>query len=195
MGSAGGNVPGTRTVEELLAEHLPAIGSWLRLRAGAHIKARESCSDLVQSVCREVLEQADGFDFRGDAQFRSWLYTMALRKLVDRDRYYAAQRRDHARERSLDGEREARGDAAFAEACRTVASPSSHAVSLENLDLIERAFDGLKDEHKDVIILHRLGGLSHREIGEQLGRSEEASKILLRRALARLTRLISELDA
>src|SRR5688500_18947507 len=39
----------------LLAEHLGGLRSFIRLRMGKALRERESCSDIAQSVCREVL--------------------------------------------------------------------------------------------------------------------------------------------
>ena len=60
------------------------------------------------------------------------------------------------------------------------------ALAKEEVLLFEAAFDTLSDEHREVISLSRIVGLSHQEIGEQLGRSEAAARQLLHRALAAL---------
>ncbi|MCA8975247.1 MAG: hypothetical protein KDC98_11025, partial [Planctomycetes bacterium] len=44
-----------QAVEELLVRHLPRLRAFVRLRSPFALRARESCSDLVQSVCREVI--------------------------------------------------------------------------------------------------------------------------------------------
>jgi RNA polymerase sigma factor (sigma-70 family) len=48
---------------------------------------------------------------------------------------------------------------------------------------MERAFDLLSDDHREVITLSRIVGLSHAEIAAELGRSEGAVRVLLSRAL------------
>ena len=50
---------------------------------GPQLRAKESASDLVQSVCREVLGRLDRFQHGGEAGFRHWLYATALRKVRD----------------------------------------------------------------------------------------------------------------
>ena len=75
-------------MDRLLERHLPALRAFVRLRAGPAVAEHESNSDLVQSVCREVLEGAGAFEYRGEAAFKSWLFTTALRKIVEKDRYY-----------------------------------------------------------------------------------------------------------
>ena len=85
-------------MDALVAKHLPGLRAFIRLRAGKLIRAKESCSDLVQSTCRDILTHVDRFQHPSEAAFRHWLYTTALRKIRKRADYYAAQRRDAADE-------------------------------------------------------------------------------------------------
>jgi len=57
----------------------------------------------------------------------------------------------------------------------------------EELDRLEKAIDELKPEYKEVIVLTKIEGLSHKEIGERLGKSADAVGKLLSRAMVALT--------
>lgn len=173
--------------EEVLERHLSGLRAFVRLRSNRRIRERESASDIVQSVCRELLEQ-EGFEYRGEAELRGWLYTAALRKIVERDRKMNAQKRDVRREVRDDGER------GLLDAYATISTPSMHASAREQLARIEAAFDRLSEEQREVLSLARVAGFSHREIAERTGRSEESSRQLLRRALIRLSIVLEEDD-
>ena len=69
-----------------------------RLRAGEFVRARESSSDLVQSVCREVLANIGRFQHPSESAFKQWLFREALRKIVDRRDYWLAEKREVLRE-------------------------------------------------------------------------------------------------
>jgi len=43
-------------IDELLHRYLPGLRAFVRLRASPAVRAKESASDIAQSVCREVLE-------------------------------------------------------------------------------------------------------------------------------------------
>jgi len=174
-------------VESLLRCHLPALRAFLRLRAGALLRQHESVSDLVQSVCREVLQSLGRFEYRGEARFRAWLFVKALAKVQDHARRLHAQRRDVARESPLadEGELAARG------ACYSQLTPSRVAMAREELAAFEVAFDRLDEDHREVITLVRVAGLSQAEAAEQMGRSEDAVRVLLQRALLRLSWFLS----
>jgi len=172
-------------LDRLLAEHLDSLRAFVRLRAGAAVRARLGQSDIVQSVCREVLQARERFEYQGDAAFRSWLYTAALRKVVELDRKLHAAKRDVAREHALDAEGGA--DAALLQGYATVTTPSLVAMGREGAAKLEEAFDALSEEQREIITLARVAGLSHAELAQQLGKSEENCRQMLRRALMKLS--------
>jgi RNA polymerase sigma-70 factor (ECF subfamily) len=178
-------------VEELLSEHLEGLRGYVRLRAGRELRMMESASDIVQSVCREILQHKDRFRFPGKDGFKKWLYTTAMRKLSNRAKGYRAVKRD-AHRVPLDGvpqEVVARG---LLDCYRTFCTPSGVLQAREEVERIEAAFDALPDDYREVITLSRIVGLSHAEIAERSGRSEGATRTLLYRALGRLAEVLEK---
>ena len=175
-------------LERLLEHHLPELRRYVRYRAGPLVRSREASSDLVQSVCREVLERAGQFRHASRSAFRRWLFATALRKIVDRRDFYLAQRRDALREVPLESDGTEGGGALAVSGERS--TPSHCAMVSEEMERLERAFDQLGDEQRQVVTLAHVVGLSRREIAEQLGKSEGAVRMLLHRALARLSSLL-----
>ncbi len=171
-------------VDELMAQHLPALLAFARLRLGPMLAAKESAHDVVQSALREVIEGAHRFQYGGEAAFRAWLYTHVTRKIADRAEYWGAQRRHPAREEA--------DDAGVLElARRTLGSPSEMAMGREALQRLDDAFARLPDDHREVILLSRVAGLTRAEIAVATGRSEASIRNLLPRALARLAELLT----
>ncbi|GJM20595.1 MAG: hypothetical protein DHS20C15_05100 [Planctomycetota bacterium] len=168
-------------VNALLEQHLPGLRAWVRLKAGPLVRAREGESDVVQSTCREVLTHADRFVHRGEAQFRRWLYTTALRKILDKHDFHTAARRD-ARRNTGDG------DAALLAVYSQLGTPSGVASAREQLDRIEAAFAELADDERDVVLLSRILGFSRAEVAAELGRSEAGVRNLLHRSLVKLSK-------
>lgn len=173
----------TAAQDELFRQHLPGLRAFVRLRADGPLRLRESQSDLVQSICREVLSDLGAFEYRDPASFRSWMFTLALNKIRQKARFHRAARRDPERERRLPEGSDADLVASYA----GLANPSRSAIAREEMLRFEAAFDRLDQDHRDVIVWSRLVGLPHREIAERLGRSEQAVRSLLSRALARLS--------
>jgi len=169
-------------VDALIERHLPGLLAYVRLHSGPLIRARESCSDLAQSVCREVLSGRERLEYRGEAPFRKWLFAKAMSKILDRQRYWMAQKRDPDREQRYDE----LSDGALLQTLNSVCSPSEAVAGAEDLERFERVFAGLPEDYRRVILLARIVGCSHAEIAEELGCTEGASRMLLNRALVRL---------
>jgi len=174
-------------LEALVERNLPGLRAFVRLRAGAEMRAREGESDIVQSTCREILEHADGFVYPGEAGFRKWLYTTALRKVLNKTEFHRAAKRDVRREQKP---ADTRGDEALLGCYKTIATPSQAAVAREELERIEAAVEQLPEDYREVLVLSRIVGFSRSEVAEQMNRSESAVSNLLHRALAQLARLL-----
>jgi len=177
-GTAGAPTTPTRErrdlpLEELLERHLPDLRAYLRRRARGLLAARESASDLAQSVCREVIEHVDRFEHGAEESFRAWLYRTAERKLVSRYRYYTAIKRDGG---------PAEGDGPLPP------TPSQQVAAREELAAAEAALARLDPPYREAILLSRVEGLSHAEIARRMGRSEGAVRNLVYRGLAQVAK-------
>jgi RNA polymerase sigma-70 factor, ECF subfamily len=168
------------SLEELLAGYLPELQGYLRRRAEGLVAAREASSDLVQSVCREILGNLSRFQHGSEAEFRNWVFRTADRKVVDKHRYYTAQRRDPTRE--MDEPHDPSGDA----------TPSRHAVAREEYERVRRALESLPPHYREVVVLSRVFELPHAEIARRLEKSEGAVRNILSRALADVARKLAE---
>lgn len=169
-------------VSELLERHYPQLLTFVRLHAGPWLRAKESCSDLAQSVCLEVLQDLSGFEYRGEPQFRKWLFQKTLSKITDRQRYYSARKRNAI----------PRGETTLGAVPAAFASPSQAAIQHEELERLAEVFPRLPEEYRQVITYARIIGLSHVETGVEMGRSPQAVASLLYRAMARLAWLMEE---
>jgi len=182
-------------LDQLIGEHLGDLRAFVRLKVDPGLRIRESHSDLVQSVCREVLENLPGFEFRGAGSFRAWLFTAALNKVRQKFNFHRAQKRDLAREQHVEaGEDDGSSVGAhlYASLCSLEPSPSQHAIAREQAARIERAMDRLPEDDREILLLSRVVGLTQREIAERTGRTEKAVEHRIRRAGVRLLAALEE---
>lgn len=171
--------------EQMLEHVLPRLRAFVRARLGNRLLAKESASDLVQSVCREALTGLADKPFADAAAFRHWLFKLAVHKIVDKARFHAAGNRDAAREQSIE-------DVAATAALASLLTPSRDAAGRERLRRFEQAFAQLPEDYRQAIVLHRIVGLSYADIATELRRSEGAARNLVYRGLARLTSLMGD---
>jgi RNA polymerase sigma factor (sigma-70 family) len=180
--AAGGDAA---ALAELVGQHLDELRAFVRARAQSLPLRWESSSDIVQSVCREVLSNAEAFRYPEQNAFRRWLFKTAERKIGHRRDYYGAEKRDIRRAASLED---------FAALRAEGPSPSGEAIAREEMERVERAFLALPEHYRDVIYQARVLGRSREEIGRETGRAPAAVGNLLFRALAALAERLESND-
>ncbi|MCA8971100.1 MAG: sigma-70 family RNA polymerase sigma factor [Planctomycetes bacterium] len=162
----------------LMEQCLPEVEAYIRFHMG-NLAMFESSSDVVQSICREVLEDMPQIEMRGALAFKRYLYLHASRKLASKGRYYRAARRDSVRAAPID-------DHAMLEAARHIMSPSQEAIGNEEAERYAQALERLPDDQRSVVVLCRGLGMSSIEAGAELGMTPGNVRVTLHRALARL---------
>jgi RNA polymerase sigma-70 factor, ECF subfamily len=168
-------------VEGLLARFLPDLRRFVEKRAGTDVLLKESGADLVQSVCRELFTglRDERFEYRGEREFKQWLYGAAVLKIEGHRRRWRAAMREAGREERLPSE-------GFDAALSISTTPSADAIRDEERERLRAAIAELPDHYREVVDLAHLQGLSHAEIAARLSITESNSRVLLARALARL---------
>lgn len=173
----------------LLEQYLPRVRAFIRLRMNDALRKRESCSDLVQEVCVDLLRAQENFEYRGEAEFRSWLFQAALNKVRERQRFWMSNKRDVRREvKPAVGTDSTR----LSQIYLTLGTPSRQIMAEEHMQRLEAAFDELPDHYRQVVTMARVAGLPHEEIAKQLGKTVGATRQILGRALIRLGDLMKE---
>lgn len=153
----------------LYADLAPVVHGYLRTRG-----AREP-EDVLGEVFLQVVRDLERFD--GDeAGFRSWVFTIAHRRIID-------ESRQHGR-RPV----EAADDADLELALPTAATGEAEALERMGTEDVVRILGVLTDEQRDALALRFVAGLSQAEVAEVTGRNANAVKALQRRALANLRR-------
>jgi RNA polymerase sigma-70 factor (ECF subfamily) len=179
-----GAAPGDeRHLDAVVARYLPRLHAYVRLHMSGPLRAREASVDVVQSICREVLEERENFVYQGEGQLVSWLLTAAMNKLRERARFAGRQKRDVRRETPED----LVDPALYA----SLVTPSRDAIGREEIERLERALSRLPDDYREVVILARIVGLPHADISAHMGRTGSSTRNLLGRAL---TKLVEEID-
>jgi RNA polymerase sigma-70 factor (ECF subfamily) len=180
---AEGRALGRAELEALLVPRLAQLRSWVRLRAGRELRAREGVSDILQSALREMVEQAGAVSFPSEAAFRRWVHQVVAHTIVSKSRYHAARKREAGRAEQL-------ASRVFElpqrEQSSIPASPSEHAVRAEDLELLERALAELDEEDREIVCLRRFFDVPTPEIATTIGMPESTVRWRLARAMAQL---------
>ncbi len=160
----------------------------IRLRMGKELRSKLESMDLVQDVLVSALRDLGDFTYKDEGDFLRWLSKIAENRLRDNVDKLHADKRDIRKEVRLDNHGPTTGGRFFAVRGPIHATTPSVIMSRrEDLDELAKAVDELKPEYKEVIVLTKIEGLSYKEISDKLGKSSEAVRKLVSRAMAALT--------
>jgi RNA polymerase sigma-70 factor (ECF subfamily) len=150
-----------RAATQLVERHAPALA-----RFAVSCGVRDDIEELVQDTLVRAFGSLDGF--RGDSTFRTWLFTIERRLMMDRKR---AERRKPAQ---LDiGE----DDAA------TEYGALDEVLASEAASQVRAAANRLTPTQREVFMLRVAEGLSYKEIAATVGTTEGAARVHYHNAL------------
>lgn len=151
----------------------------IRSRMGAHLQGRVEAADVLQETLLRALESLDRFECGDEESLLRWLGGIAEHLILK-----AAEKEKRRGVLRLDRDPPGSGP-----------SPSRAARQAERFDRFQKAFESLSPEHREVIRLVRLEGLQLKETAARLGRSVDAVKQLLSRALKKLRANFGETES
>ena len=159
-----------RAATELVERHASALA-----RFAASCGARDEIDELVQDTFVKAFASLDGF--RGESGFRTWLFTIERRLLIDRLR--AERRRPQSAELQDDS-------------ASTAHSALDNLVGGEAVQKVKRALDRLTPTQRDVFVLRVTEGLSYKEIADAVGSTEGAARVHYHNAMRAVKEWLDE---
>ena len=144
-----------RAATQLVERHAQAVARFV-----AAAGERSCVDEVVQDTFVRAFGALDSF--RGESSFRTWLFTIAKRLLLDR-------RRAERRSRIVTGVSEGDGITQF-DALDTM-------VADESLRRVRTAVESLSPRQREVFTLRVEQGLSYKEIAELIGSTEGAARV------------------
>jgi len=162
---------------------------WIvRLRMGGELRSKLESMDLAQDVFISALRDLGNFTYKNEGDFLRWLARIAENRLRDNLDRLHANKRDIRKEVQLKSYEPTTGDS-FVAALGPIdnTTPSVIMSRREDLAKLAKAIDALTSEYKEVIILTKIEGLSYKEIAESLGKSSDAVRMIVSRAMAALS--------
>jgi RNA polymerase sigma-70 factor (ECF subfamily) len=143
--------------------------------------------DILQATLMKSFQHLDDFKGADTQSLNAWLARIAEREIADRVDFHRRQRRDTAREEALDTI-----EVAGAAVPAPVRSALTQAILDERARHLEAAIETLSEAHREIILLRKFEELSFAEIARRLGRSEDACRMLLARAMVALTLVMND---
>ncbi|HEX9792773.1 MAG TPA: sigma-70 family RNA polymerase sigma factor [Planctomycetota bacterium] len=195
-GYTGGAEPPTRdllqdaqkgdaaALERLLARYQDRVLAAVRRRMGADLRTWLESQDVMQEVMVQAVDSLHRGSPRGGIEFYGWLCAITENRL----RNLARTRR---RRSNLTGD---------SSLMRRVEAPPAETVleieerALHEHEVVERALRMLAPDHARVIRLRNYLGMSFRDVGARMDRSDAAAGELHKRAKLKLVKKVAELE-
>ena len=152
----------------LVARHSGALA-----RFAASSGARGEVEEIVQDTFVRAFGAIDSF--RGESSFRTWLFTIARRLLLDR-------RRAEARRRDTSEVKE--GDAV------SEYGALDSIIAAEAAERVRRALEKLSPTQREVFLLRVQQGMAYRDIAEVVGSTEGATRVHYHNAIETIKRYL-----
>ncbi|HEY5062934.1 MAG TPA: RNA polymerase sigma factor [Gemmatimonadaceae bacterium] len=159
-----------RAATELVQRHASALA-----RFAVSCGEQNEVDELVQDTFVRAFNSLDGF--RGESSFRTWLFTIERRLLLDR-------RRSDKRRRDKTEIQE--GDAA------TEYDALDSLVADETQAKLREAVQQLSPTQREVFSLRVAEGLSYKEIAEAVGTTEGAARVHYHNAMRAVKEFLDE---
>jgi RNA polymerase sigma-70 factor, ECF subfamily len=162
---------GDRKALGRLFDHFrPRLAAVVRDLLGESLKRETAMDDVLQETFTRACEAIDQFEWRDEDSFLRWLSVIARNVVLEaarRERMSLAPLPE--REPSVGG-----------------LSPTRQLQRQERFDRLQETIMRLSPDHRQVILLARIEKLPLKEVASRLGRSHDAVRQLLRRALQEL---------
>ena len=175
-------------LEQLYRTYGPRILWLVRLRMGKELRTKLESVDLVQDVLFSAFKDLPNFTYKNEGDFIRWISRITENRLCDNLNRLHAVKRDIRREIPLDNNSPTLADS-LAAAMEPIdaTTPSAIVSKREDFEKLARAIDTLKPEYREVIVLTKIEGFSYKDIAERQGKSPDAVRMLVSRAIAALS--------
>jgi len=153
------------------------------------VRVPQVAEDVVQEAFVRVVQNAA--DFKHEARFTTWVYTITRNLCIDHIRKRALRKHPSLDEsRGEDGDGPTLGE----QTADPRASVEREATGSELKERIALAVDKLPDEQREVFLMRELANLPFKEIAEITNVPENTVKSRMRYALERLQEALAEYE-
>jgi RNA polymerase sigma-70 factor (ECF subfamily) len=159
----------------------------VRMRMGSELRSRQESMDIVQDAFISAMRSLENFTYQNEGDFLRWVSKIVENRIRDNLEKLHANKRDIRKEIPLNNKSATQDTFVGTFEPMDTTTPSLILSNGEGLNKLEKAIDELKPEYREVIILTKLEGLSHKEVGDKLGKSPDAVRMLLARAMSALS--------
>ena len=162
----------------------------------AELRQRVQSLVIVQEAMLDSLKNLEKFDYASEGAFLKWLTAIVENRIRDQRDFHKAARRDMGKQSPLENPR-SDGSAIPLEIPDKSGLPTASQVMMLSEDMLrlEQALDHLPAETRELIIAVKLEGRTYQELADETGKTSDAVRMQVSRAMDALTAVFRELEA
>jgi RNA polymerase sigma-70 factor (ECF subfamily) len=180
---------GTAALLERYRQYLALLA---RLQIDRRLLGKVDLSGIVQVTLLEAYRALPQVQTKSQAELAAWLRRILANNLADEIRRFSTEKRDVARERSLEAALDESSSRIEAWLAVEESSPSRKAVRHEDALRVAEALAGLPDTQREALELEHWHGWTVAQIAEHMGKSRAAVAGLIKRGLQQLRRTMRD---
>jgi RNA polymerase sigma factor (sigma-70 family) len=155
----------------LVSRCLPHLKRWAHRRLPRWVRSAGDTSDLIQDAALRTLRNLETLDLRSNEALSAYLREAVRNRIRDQHRSFA---------------RRGRHDAASEALIDPAPSPLDEALASERQAQYRAALSRLRPQDRELIVAHIELDYTHEQLGCMTGRSRNAARMALERAIRRL---------
>src|SRR5262245_8935135 len=167
--------------EQLFESYRPYLHLLAQGQLGRHLRAKCDASDLVQQTLMEAHRDFGGFQGTQEVELLAWLRRILAHNLFNEARRFAARQRDARREVSIEQVQTGLDQSSMTLGrCLAANGPSPSSIIARDEAGVKLAetLAKLPEDYRTVLVLRVIEGLSAEEVGELMGRTAGAVRML-----------------
>jgi RNA polymerase sigma-70 factor (ECF subfamily) len=168
----------------LFGKHRSRLAVLIHFRMGPELSRLYEVDDLLQETFLKAFRDFEQFTYRSPGSFMSWLARIADHVLADLARSQGRQKRHAAEMLRFRSASNPAGPEPL-----DSKTPSRILAEAEGVRTLLDKLQSLPEDYRQAILLMKVEGLTTSEAAERLGKSNEATALLLHRALKRFRAL------
>ncbi|PYU87605.1 MAG: hypothetical protein DMG08_27680 [Acidobacteria bacterium] len=165
----------------LFEKYRSRLGVLIYYGLSVQLRGLIEVDDILQETFLRAFKEFDQFTYQTPGSFFRWLARISNNVIVDTARHHGRQKRQAAELLRFRSESNPEGPEPV-----DSMTPSRLLAHHEGLRRLLSDLDALPDDYRRVILLSRIEGLSTAEVAETLGKTREATALLLHRAIKKL---------
>jgi RNA polymerase sigma-70 factor, ECF subfamily len=185
----------TQALAAFIEARQPQLLVFIERRMSDRLRKKVEAEDILQELTVASLNSLSEVEL-GDRDPFSWLCQQAERRIIDTHRHhFGAQKRAAHSEVGIHAPAGGSEEREIADLLSASMTSASKAFSRKQKEFhMLAALDQLPADARDALRLRYIEGLPSKEIAEQLGKTDGATRVLLSRSLNKLHELLAQND-